>query len=92
MDRTREALELTGMMERVALGLGIEVRYEILVPDGEAGSVRGGLCRHGDRELILIDSRLGPVERCAALADALRSCDLEAIFVPPAIRRLVGGG
>jgi len=79
------------MMERAASSLGIEVRYEDLRPEGEAGSTRGGLCRHGERDLILIDSRLGPLERCAALADALRSCDLSGIFVPPAVRRLIEG-
>ncbi len=92
MDRIREAGNLIGLMERVAFSLGIEVRYEDLVPEGEPGSTRGGFCRHNERELILVDSRLGPVERAAALAEALRACDLSEIFVPPAVRRLIEGG
>lgn len=91
LDGGRESPDLVLMMERVAWSLGIEVRYENLMPNGEAGSSRGGFCRHGERELILIDDRLGPVERRAALADALRSCDLSGVFVPPAVRRLLEG-
>ena len=91
MDRVRQALDLISMMESVARALGIAVRYENLVPEGETGSTRGGFCRLQERALILIDSRLGPVERSAALAVALGSCDLSEIFIPPAVRRLIEG-
>jgi hypothetical protein len=91
VERVREARNLIGLMEQVAFGLGIEIRYENLVPDGEPGSTRGGFCRFQERELILIDSRPGPVERCAALAEALRTCDLSETYIPPAVRRLIEG-
>lgn len=69
--------------------LGAEIRYEELVSDEEPGSMRGGRCRVRGRELVLIDRRLGVLERCATLAEALRSFDLKDVYVPPAVRNLL---
>ena len=84
-----EGAAMLARLEAVAEQLGVQVRYEALVAEGEAGSSRGGLCRlRGDR-LILIDDQLGPAGRCLCLAEALGGFDLERIFLPPAVRRLI---
>ncbi len=80
-----------GHLESVAAKLGVEVRYEILVQEGEPGSMRGGLCRVQDRRVIFVDRRLGPVERCAALAEAIATFDLSDIYLPPIARRAIEG-
>jgi hypothetical protein len=86
-----EARFLLGHLEELAYKLGLEVRYEILVEEGEPGSMRGGLCRVKDRRVIFVDKRLGPIDRCAALAEALGTFDLSGIFVPPVARRAIQG-
>lgn len=78
-------------LEELARKLGLEVRYEVLVEEGEAGSMRGGLCRIKDRRVIFVDKRLGVIDRCAALAEALGTFDLSGIFVPPVARRAIEG-
>lgn len=71
-------------MEEVATRLHVTVRYERLV----RGPIhaRHGSCRHKGRDLIIIDSRLGPHERLGALSKELSRFDMEDVFVPPAIR------
>lgn len=86
-----EARFLLGHLEELARRLGLEVRYEILVREGEPGSMRGGLCRINDRRVIFVDSRLGAADRCAALAEALGTFDLSGIFVSPIARRAIEG-
>jgi hypothetical protein len=89
--RIDDAQFAIGHLEELARKLGLEVRYEILVEEGEPGSMRGGLCRVRDRRVIFVDRRLGAVERCAALAEALGTFDLTGIFVPPVARRAIEG-
>ena len=86
-----EASFVIGHLEDLAHRLGLEIRYEILVQEGEPGSMRGGLCRVKDRRVIFVDRRLGPIDRCAALAEALGGFDLSGIFVPPIARRAIFG-
>jgi hypothetical protein len=93
MPRKRQPIDdaefALGHLEQVAHRLGLEVRYEILVEEGEPGSMRGGLCRVKDRKVIFVDRRLRPIERCAALAEALGTFDLSGVFVPPVARQLI---
>ena len=89
MIKAAEAASMLARLEAVAEQLEIQVRYEALVGEGEAGASHGGLCRLRDGRLILIDERLAPAERCLCLAEALGSFDLSKIFLPPAVRAFV---
>jgi hypothetical protein len=89
--RLDDARFLIGHLEDLARRLGLQIRYEILVEDGEPGSMRGGLCRVKDRKVIFVDKRLAPVDRGAALAEALGTFDLSGVFVPPIVRRAIEG-
>jgi hypothetical protein len=50
------------------------------------GASAGGLCRLRARRMILIDAGAPPAEQVGVLLDALCRMDVEALFVPPAIR------
>ena len=75
---------------RVARELGFDVREEELLRD--AGyRPRSGVCRVGQRDVILMDRRLSGPERVEVLCSALADRDLEQIFLSPATRALIGG-
>lgn len=77
--------ELTG----VARALGFEVREEELVRD-IGYRPRGGACRVGERDLILLDRNLAPADRLEVLCGALAGRDLEQVFMSPALRAHLG--
>lgn len=78
------ALEL---LEEVACRLGIELRYENL---GQSGiRCEGGFCRVGGKPIILINRKDSQGRKIRILIRSLRKLDLEGIFVPPAVRRLI---
>ncbi len=70
-------------LESLAEQLSVEVRHEPL-----AGP-RGGLCRLGDRDLILIDRNLPLAERVELMAQALSTLPLDDVFVRPDVRQLL---
>ena len=70
-------------LESLAEQLAIEVRHEPL-----AGP-RGGLCRVGGRDLILIDRNLPLLERVELMADALSKMPLDGVFVRPVVLQLL---
>lgn len=74
---------LTDLLER----LGIQVRFEIL-GDDEIGC-RGGHCRLKGQQLLIVDRRLTSPEKVPFFLDVLRQQNLEGIFIPPLIRRLL---
>jgi len=76
--------ELAAAAERV----GLQVRRERLLR--EVGyRARGGACRLREKDLIIIDSSQPPAEQLEVLLDALRTRDLETLYLSPAARRLL---
>lgn len=76
-------------LTRVARELGFDVREEELLRD--AGyRPRSGVCRVGQRDVILMDRKLSGPERVEVLCSALADRDLEQIFLSPATRALFG--
>ena len=75
---------------RVARELGFDVREEELLRD-VGYRPRSGVCRVGERDVILMDRKLSGPERIEVLCLALADRDLEQVFLSPALRALVGG-
>jgi hypothetical protein len=77
-------------LKEIAGSIGLEVREERL--KREVGySVRGGLCRVEDREMVLLDKLADPHSRIEILCNVLAERDLATVFVEPELRRLIGG-
>ncbi len=83
----KKTQELLQNLEEVAEKLDVTVRYERLMQ----GPIRShhGSCRLHEKNLIVIDSRMGPMERLGALSRELSRFDLENVFIPPAVRDLL---
>lgn len=76
--------ELTQAAERV----GLQVRRERLMR--EVGyRARGGACRLREKDLVIIDSAQPPAEQLEVLLEALRTRDLEGLYLSPAARRVL---
>ncbi len=79
--------ELASVAERA----GLQVRREKIMR--EIGyRTRGGACRLRDKDLIIIDRDQPAAEQLEVLAEALRSRDLETLYLSPAARRIVHAG
>ncbi len=77
-------------LTRVARELGFDVREEELLRD-VGYRPRSGVCRVGQRDVILMDRKLSGPERVEVLCTALADRDLERVFLSPAVRELIGG-
>ena len=75
---------LVEQLERVSASVGLEVRRERL----EIGDARapGGLCRVEGRQVCILANDLTAEAEARALGRALLHFDVEAVFVPPAVR------
>jgi hypothetical protein len=74
-------------MEEIALRLGVELRYENLGMNGHRCD--GGYCRVAGRPLILVNRRDSRRRKILILARSLAKLDLEGIFIPPAVRKII---
>jgi hypothetical protein len=90
--RHKEAWRMTDTallehLEKITDRLGIELRYENL----SQGLVRspGGYCKVSGKSLILIHRRDSPRQKIRVLARSLSKLNLEGIFVPPAVRKVI---
>jgi hypothetical protein len=91
--KRKESAAVEAMVEelmRVARELGFEVRDEELLRD-VGYRPRSGVCRVGDRDVILLDRKLSASERVEVLCAAVADRDLERVFLSPALRALIGG-
>lgn len=66
-------------LKRAAAQLGCEVR-------SEKGNFRGGWCKVGEEEIIVLNKRHLPGAQLAVLADSLRGLAVDEIFLKPAVR------
>jgi hypothetical protein len=79
--------DMLSKLEELADRLGVKLRYENLA----RGPIRanGGYCRLEDNHLILIDKNDSKRRKIKLLSRSLRRFDLETVFVPPALRRII---
>jgi len=84
-------LKLVDELCEAAERVGLVVRREKILR--EIGyRVRGGACRLREKNLVIIDRDMAPAEQLEVLADALRSRDLESLYLSPAARQVVQPG
>jgi len=84
-------LKLVDELCEAAERVGLVVRREKILR--EIGyRVRGGACRLREKNLVIIDRDMAPAEQLEVLADALRSRDLESVYLSPAARQVVQPG
>ncbi|HXN13990.1 MAG TPA: hypothetical protein VN865_12830 [Candidatus Acidoferrales bacterium] len=75
-------------LAEAAQRVGLEVRREKIMR--EIGyRARGGACRLRDKNLVIIDRDQPAAEQLEVIAEALRSRDLESLYLSPAARRVV---
>jgi hypothetical protein len=72
-------------LRRAARELGLEVREEEIMR--EVGyRAHSGICRVGERTVVVLDRRLPGRDRIEILCAALAGRDLEGVFLSPALR------
>lgn len=81
---------LLDRLKEIAASSGLEVREERLYR--EVGySVRSGVCRVGEQEVLLLDKNSVPAERVDSLCNILAERNLDSVFIEPELRRKIGG-
>lgn len=66
-------------LEEVVRQLGMRVRHE-------RGAFRGGRCRMGGEEVVVLNRGLPPERHLAVLADCLRELPTDDVYLRPAVR------
>jgi len=74
-------------LEQRALRLGVGLRYENLGSPGLRSD--GGFCKLEGKPMILINRKDSRRRQIQILARSLNRLNLEGIFIPPAVRRLI---
>ena len=74
-------------LEAIAEKLDIKVNYENLRKRHVFS--KGGYCRLKEDKIVIIDTTLNLSEKIDVLADALSQLDLEDIYMPPAVRKIL---
>ncbi len=74
--------ELLSQLEGIVDQLGLELRWD-------EGDFTGGVCRLGDRRILVMNRSLPIFEKIRVLCRNLSSADLSKIFVLPAIREQI---
>jgi hypothetical protein len=75
-------------LAEAAQRVGLVVRREKIMR--EIGyRTRGGACRLREKNLLIIDRDQPAAEQLEVIAEALRSRDLESLYLSPAARRIV---
>jgi len=91
MGELRGGARIASMVDELAEAaerIGLKVRCERLLR--EIGyRARGGACRLREKDLVIIDSAQPPAEQLEVLLEALRTRDLESLYLSPAARRLL---
>jgi len=74
-------------LEEVARKIGVKIRYEKIA----GGPVKAsyGSCKIRGEDVILIDRRMGDLEKVHALARELTRFNLEEVFINPAARKFL---
>ena len=81
-------MRIVDELAEAARRVGLEVRREKIMR--EIGyRTRGGACRLRDKNLLIVDPDQPAGEQLEVIAEALRSRDLESLYLSPAARRVV---
>jgi len=74
-------------LENIATRLGVELRYEDLAQ----GSLRceGGYCLVSGKPVIFVNRKDSRRRKIRMLARSLGRLNLESIFIPPAVRKVL---
>ena len=84
-------MRIVDELAEAARRVGLEVRREKIMR--EIGyRTRGGACRLRDKNLLIVDPDQPAGEQLEVIAEALRSRDLESLYLSPAARRVVHAG
>jgi hypothetical protein len=79
--------EILTELEKLALRLGVPVRFETFsIPGDLRVTGKGGLCRLRGKPIIVVDAALPLLDKIGVLSEALATFDLEAIYLPPVLR------
>jgi hypothetical protein len=89
--KTARMMRLVDELAEAAKRVGIEVRREKIMRD-VGYRVRGGPCRLRDQDMIILDREQAPADQIEVLAEALRSRDLEQVYLSPAARKILQTG
>ena len=74
-------------LEAIAEKLDVKVNYENLRKRHVFS--KGGFCRLKEDNLVIIDSTLNLSEKIDVLVNALSQLDLDDIYMPPAVRKIL---
>lgn len=74
--------EIFEEFKSLAAQLSLPIRFE-------TGDFDGGLCVVNDARVIIVNKRAGLPRKVGTLAAALAQCDLDSVFVKPAIREAI---
>jgi hypothetical protein len=74
-------------LEDIAIKLGVELRYEDLGQIGVRSD--GGYCKLAGRPIIIINRKESRSKKISILAKSLNKLNLEGIFIPSALRKLI---
>ncbi|MDA0682929.1 MAG: hypothetical protein O2797_00880 [Bacteroidetes bacterium] len=67
-------------LEEAVEQLGVRVRRE-------KGNFRGGFCMRNDEEFLMLNRVHPPEIHIAILAEAMRSLDVDTVYLKPAVRQ-----
>jgi hypothetical protein len=74
-------------LTEVATRLGVELRYENFAVVGIRSD--GGFCKVGGKPMILLNRKDSRRRQIQILARSLNKLNLEGIFIPPAVRKVI---
>ncbi|MBW2094937.1 MAG: hypothetical protein JRI80_08605 [Deltaproteobacteria bacterium] len=75
---------LLHQLENLVEMLGIEIRYETI--ENEIPFSPGGLCRLGDRYVLIINKAIRKQEKIQTLGRAVTRFDLSTVYLRPGLR------
>lgn len=79
--------DLLQHLEEIAHRLGVDLRYDYLGQNGIR--TEGGFCRLSGKAIILINRKDTRRRKIQILAKSLARLNLQGIFIPPAVRKLL---
>ncbi len=84
-----DAPGLLEKLEQLGRRLGVVIRYELLGEDEDLAQTKSGLCRLKENRVLLVDSRLGPIDRCRVIIAEIKQLEIGSVYIPPVVRQLL---
>lgn len=76
-------------LEELAERFGIQIRYEPIKQDEDLIKIKGGLCLLKGKYVLIIDTKVGVIDKIGTLAEAVAHFDLDGIYIKPVLRELL---